>query len=105
MIVSATCSGGYAGVTRSYCIDTASVADGPAVAALVAAAFASATQAGRTGTPLGAVEASAGADLQQWSITVDDGGRAQTVTFAEDGAAALAWRPLLARLRGAAGRP
>jgi len=104
MIVTATCSGGFAGLSQTYRIDTASAPDGAAVEAMLAGAGLLAKPAG--GAPRAAAEgadatAATGADLQHWHITVVDGGHENTSAFADAGAPALRWRPLLQRLRAA----
>jgi hypothetical protein len=96
MLIIATSSGGFAGLTQRYEVDTKNNSLGPQLEALVA-----------TGplltAPAAAPAPSVGADLQRWQITVRDGEQEHTVTFADDGAAAAAaWKPLLAQLRAAA---
>jgi hypothetical protein len=98
MKITASGSGGFAGLSEHYTVDTAASAAGPALEAAVDDsgffAAAAATQA---------APAVVGADLMRWTITVDGGDRSQTLSFAEDGKAGSArWRDLLAQIRAAA---
>jgi hypothetical protein len=92
MKISATASGGFSGRCEHYELDTGQVEQGEAIEALLRDLdfFAAASAAG------------VGADIGRWDITVADGARAHTVTFAEDGSAGSApWQSLVARLRQA----
>jgi hypothetical protein len=93
MKISATGSGGFSGRCEHYELDTGQVEQGEAIEALLRDLdfFAAASSA-----------AGVGADIGRWDITVADGARAHTVTFAEDGSAGSAlWQSLVAHLRQA----
>lgn len=98
MRISASSSGGFAGLEEHYAIDTERHPQGGAIAAALASAgfFAELPDDKNT----------AGADLRYWQITVEAPGAAQarhSIRFAEDGSAANArWQELVARLRAAA---
>lgn len=85
--------GGLSGQPERYEVDTATLANGASIEAL-----------------LGSLEfmppprsAPVGADLAQWLITLDNGHQQHTVTFCEDGSAATApWQSLVAQLRASA---
>lgn len=98
MKITASGGGGFAGLREHHAIDTATDAAGPALEAAVRdSGFFAAAAAGP------APPQPTGADLMRWTITVDDGGRAHTLSFADDGKGANArWRDLLARIRAAA---
>jgi hypothetical protein len=93
MKISATGSGGFSGRSEYYELDTGQLDQGEAIEALLRQLdfFAAAPPA------------AVGADIGRWDITVADGAREHTVTFAEDGSAGSApWQALLARLRALA---
>jgi hypothetical protein len=94
MKISATSSGGYAGLAQHYEVDTAS---GPAGKALEQALKAHNYFAAAPSTePIGA-------DLLRWTLTFDDAGQQRSVSFVEDGQPANApWLELLAQIRAAA---
>jgi hypothetical protein len=98
MKITASGSGGLAGLSEHYAVDTTASAAGPALeAALRDSDFFAAAAAAQ------AAPARVGADLMRWTITVDGGGRSQTLSFAEDGKAGSArWHDLLAQIRAAA---
>lgn len=91
MKITARACGGFAGLDRSWEIDTAHAPDGPALEALLQRLdfF--------TAQPSSAI----GADLPRWDITVDDGPRCHTVSLADDGALGE-WRHLLEYLQRSA---
>ncbi|MDL2357502.1 MAG: hypothetical protein QFF03_19790 [Pseudomonadota bacterium] len=90
MKIRATGRGGFSGRSEHYEIDTGCHAHGAALDALV-------RQLDFAGA---AAPASLGADIGHWHITVDDGTRRHSASFAEDGSAAAApWQALLATLR------
>jgi hypothetical protein len=92
MKISATGGGGFAGQTAHFDVDTSQVANGRTIETLV-------SDIGFFSRP--PTEA-IGADMVRWTITIDDGPRSHTVTFAEDGSAESApWQTLLAHVRGA----
>lgn len=95
MKISATSSGGFAGITRQHEVDTATSPAGQALEAeLASRAF--------FATPHGAAEEPVGADIPRWTITVDADGQRHSVSFAEDGSPANArWRELLDRILAA----
>jgi hypothetical protein len=90
MKISATGSGGFSGRSEHYEVDTGALDQGASIEArLRALDFFGATP-----------PAAIGADLGRWDITVADGARRRTVTFAEDGSAGAApWQALVAHLR------
>jgi hypothetical protein len=90
MKITAKTSGGFAGRTECYELDTSCRPEGKSVESLL-------DQIGFFGaTP----SCSIGADIPRWEITVDDGPRRHTVTVTEDNlAAGTAWQALLAHLR------
>ena len=91
MIISATGSGGFSGRTEHYEFDTGQIDQGEALEALLHQLdfFGAATP-----------PATIGADIGRWHITVADGGREHSVTFAEDGSAGSApWQSLVSTLR------
>ena len=95
MKISATSSGGFAGLREHYEIDTEAHPAGHAIeAALAGAGFFSDARDS---------DAPVGADIPHWRITVEAPGARRTVTFAEDGGQAAArWQNLLAKLRASA---
>lgn len=91
MKISARACGGFAGLAEAYQLDTASLAEGPALETLL-----------RRLDFFGVAPGCAvGADLPRWEITVEDGPRCHTVFLREDGSDGP-WQHLLARLRHAA---
>ena len=92
MKITARTSGGFAGRSGCFELDTACDADGQAIEALL-------DQLDFFGArPQPAV----GADLVRWEITADDGRQRHTVVLHEDappGADAIGWPALLAHLR------
>ncbi len=92
MKISATGGGGFAGQTAHFDVDTSQVPNGRTIETIVSDIdFFSRP-------PTEAV----GADMVRWNITIDDGPRTHTVTFAEDGSAESApWQTLLAHIRAA----
>lgn len=95
MKISARSSGGFAGLSEQYDIDTQAHPAGPGLeATLASSGFFTHQQA--TGTQVGA-------DIPQWQITVDAPTARRTITFAEDGSAENAhWQQLLAQIRASA---
>ena len=95
MKISARSSGGFAGLSEQYEIDTQVHPAGPALeAALASSGFF---------THALAASEQLGADIAQWHITVDAPTARRTLTFAEDGSAESArWQQLLAQLRASA---
>lgn len=92
MKITASASGGFAGRSECYELDTSCRPDGKSVEALLHKLdfFAAAPPSGL------------GADIPRWEITVDDGPRRHTVTLTEDlVGAATEWQALLAHLRNA----
>lgn len=92
MKISAKGSGGFAGRTESYELDTSCRSDGTAVEELLQ----------RLDFFGAAPPCSVGADIPRWEITVDDGPRRHTVTLTEDGNDGDGWMTLLERLRNSA---
>lgn len=91
MKIEATSSGGFAGLTEQYEIDTQASASGAALeAALTESGFFEAE------AETGAI----GADLPHWRITVTADGRQHTLSLVEDGTSAR-WQNLLALIRAA----
>ena len=95
MKISARSSGGFAGLSEQYDIDTQAHPAGPGLeAALASSGFFTHPQA--TG-------AQVGADIPHWQITVDAPTARRTITFAEDGSAENArWQQLLTQIRASA---
>ena len=95
MKISARSSGGFAGLSEQYDIDTQAHPAGPGLeAALARSGFFTHQQA--TGEQLGA-------DIPRWRITVDAPTARHTITFAEDGSAENArWQQLLTQIRASA---
>ncbi|MGK5067511.1 hypothetical protein D3C81_223100 [compost metagenome] len=95
MKISARSSGGFAGLSEQYEIDTQAHPAGPGLeAALASSGFFTHAQASG---------AQVGADIPQWHITVDAPTARRTITFAEDGSAENArWQALVAQLRASA---
>ena len=94
MKISATSSGGYAGLVQHFEVDTASSPAGKAL-----------EQALKAHNYFAAPPAAApiGADLLSWTLTFDDAGQRRSVSFVEDGQPANApWQELLAQIRAAA---
>jgi hypothetical protein len=93
MRITAQGSGGFAGQAEQFEVDTARVAAGRSIEAMLR------DMDFFSRSPAPAV----GADLVTWTITVDDGVHRHSVRFADDGSAASApWQALLAQLRAAA---
>lgn len=95
MKISARSSGGFAGLSEQYEIDTQAHPAGPRLeAALASSGF-------FTQPP--ATDEQVGADIPRWQITVDAPTARRTITFAEDGSAENArWQQLLAQIRASA---
>jgi hypothetical protein len=90
MKITATGGGGFSGRAEHFELDTGSIAQGAALEALLRDLdfFAAAPP-----QPVGA-------DIGRWAITVADGARRHTVSFAEDGSAdAAPWQSLIATMR------
>ncbi|MFZ4876369.1 protealysin inhibitor emfourin [Janthinobacterium sp. Mn2066] len=94
MKISASSSGGFAGLHEHYEIDTQTHPAGHSLeAALASSGFFNGSQGGQ-----GAV----GADLVHWRITVDAPHARRTISFAEDGSAEnTRWQDLVAQIRAA----
>ncbi|MFL6674008.1 MAG: protealysin inhibitor emfourin [Massilia sp.] len=91
MKITAKASGGFAGRTECYELDTSCRANGKSVESLL-------HQLDFFGAA--APSCGIGADMQRWEITVDDGPRRRTVTLTEDPAtSATGWHALLEHLR------
>ncbi|MBE3026106.1 hypothetical protein GQ37_010895 [Janthinobacterium sp. BJB1] len=95
MKISARSSGGYAGLSEHYEIDTQVHPAGPRLeAALASSGFF---------TDNHAMGEQVGADIPQWRITVEAPTARRTLTFAEDGSAENArWQQLVAQIRASA---
>jgi hypothetical protein len=90
MKITAKASGGFAGRSECYELDTTGRPDGKSVEALLRQLdfFGAAPTCG------------VGADIPRWEITVADGPRCHTVVVTEDGGVGAAgWQELLAHLR------
>jgi hypothetical protein len=93
MKITAKSTGGFAGRTECYELDTSCRPEGKSVESLL-------DRIGFFGATPGC---SIGADIPRWEITVDDGPRRHTVTLSEDNLATeIGWQSLLEHLRGAA---
>ena len=90
MKISATGSGGFSGLREHYELDTGELDQGASIEALLHSLdFFDA-----------APPPALGADIGRWDITVADGARCHTVTFAEDGSDDSApWQALVSQLR------
>ncbi len=92
MKITATGSGGFAGLAQHFEVDTQTSPAGPALeAALASCGFFSAS--GDAGDALGA-------DLGRWTITADDGRQRHSLSFVETGAPP--WQNLLDLIRSTA---
>ena len=93
MKISATGSGGFSGLREHFELDTGELDQGASIEALLHSLdFFSA-----------APPPTLGADIGRWNITVADGARHHTVTFAEDGSPDSApWQALVSQLRNLA---
>jgi hypothetical protein len=90
MKITARTSGGFAGRSACFELDTACHADGRAIESLL--------------DQLDFFDArpqpALGADLVRWEITADDGQRCRTVVLHEDGGReSVAWQALITHLR------
>ncbi len=90
MKITATGGGGFSGRSERFELDTGRIENGAALEALL--------------RDLDFFKAApprpVGADIGRWDITVADGAREHTVSFAEDGSADSApWQTLVAKLR------
>ncbi|OBV40020.1 protealysin inhibitor emfourin [Janthinobacterium psychrotolerans] len=96
MKISATSSGGFAGLREHYEIDTRAHPAGQALeAALAGCGFFSAPPASDQ-----AGSEALGADIAQWRITVESPDSQHTITFAEDGSEETTrWQQLVAKIR------
>jgi hypothetical protein len=93
MKIKAKASGGIAGRTDCYELDTQCAANGKSVEDLVHHIDFFGSEPG----------CALGADIRRWEITVDDGPRQRTVTVFEDGASGgPGWQTLLEHLRNTA---
>jgi len=93
MKITAKASGGFAGHSECYELDTSCHADGKSVEALLQ----------RLDFFGAAPPHAIGADIPRWEITVDDGPRRRTVVLQDDGSAGTAgWHRLLEHLRHSA---
>ena len=95
MKISASGSGGFAGLSEQYDIDTQAHPAGPGLeAALASSGFFTHAQAAGD---------QVGADIPCWQITVDAPNARRTITFAEDGSAENErWQSLVAQIRAIA---
>ncbi|HEV7814418.1 MAG TPA: protealysin inhibitor emfourin [Janthinobacterium sp.] len=95
MKITATGSGGFAGLSERYEIDTETSPAGKALEAALA-------DSGFFAAPAQATPQHAGADLVRWTISVEYGGRQHAVSFVEDGSSDYErWQNLLAHIRAA----
>ena len=89
MKITARASGGFAGRTERFELDTGCHRDGRAIESLLERL-----------DFFGAMPARpVGADLVRWEITDDDGRRCRTLTLPEGGADAAGWQALIEHLR------
>jgi hypothetical protein len=92
MKITAKASGGLAGRTERFELDTTCAANGRSVEDLVRdLGFFGATPA-----------CGVGADIPHWEITVHDGPRRHTVTVTDDGSGGAGWQALIEHLRNTA---
>ncbi|WP_300750756.1 protealysin inhibitor emfourin [Janthinobacterium sp.] len=94
MKISASSSGGFAGLHEHYEIDTQTHPAGHKLeAALASSGFFNGSLASETAV---------GADMVHWRITVDAPDARRTISFAEDGSAEnTRWQTLVAQIRAA----
>jgi hypothetical protein len=92
MKITATGSGGFAGTVQRHAVDTGSSAAGPALEAAV-------RDSGFFDAPAGPEPV--GADLQRWTIQIEDHGRSHSLLFADGSPDAAHWQPLLALILAA----
>lgn len=83
MKINAHACGGFAGLDRSWEIDTAHAPDGAALEQLL----------GKINFSRADPAAAAGADLPRWDLTIDDGQRCHRLSVVDDGSAGE-WRHL-----------
>lgn len=94
MKISASGSGGFAGLAEHFELDTTRVDNGKAIEELLRN-----LDFFRSSAP---AADHIGADIPRWDITVADAGRARTISFLDDGSAeSQPWQALLAQLRSA----
>lgn len=91
MKITARASGGFAGRTERFELDTGCHRDGRAIESLL----------DRLDAFHAAPACPVGADQVHWEITLDDGARCRTVTLTEDGAGPAGWQALIGHLRAA----
>ena len=92
MKISASGGGGFSGISEHYEVDTAAIPNGDVLEELL-----------RSVDFLASSLDPVGADIPHWDITIEDGGAAHTITFAEDGSAESApFQALLEELRASA---
>ncbi len=92
MKVTAHGSGGFSGQAAHFELDTAKLANGKEIEALL-----------QNLDFLPAPPQPVGADIERWHLTIDDDGAQRTLAFANDGSAQAApWQALVEGLRAAA---
>lgn len=92
MKISAKGGGGFTGQAEHYEVDTARLANGEALEAML-------RKLDFLEAPPGAV----GADIPHWEVTIKDGPSQHKICFTEDGSSATApWQSLIAALRNVA---
>lgn len=95
MKISATASGGFAGITENYVIDTADQPPPPELKNLLDAVD-------FLNVDSSVPQQTTGADMRHWEITLTDEKQHHTVTFIEDGSPETAdWQKLVATIRNA----
>jgi hypothetical protein len=95
MKITATVSGGFAGLTEKYEIDT-SLQSSAATKKLEK----SIEEINFFQTPENLQEELIGADMMRWKITISDGDRQHSVSFIEDGSAQIIdWKKLIQQIK------
>jgi hypothetical protein len=95
MKISATVSGGFAGLEEAYHVDTEK---SPTMA--MRALEATIEKIGFFDAPANLQEEFIGADAMRWTITIVDGSRQHSVSFVEDGSTEIvAWQELVEQIK------
>jgi hypothetical protein len=95
MKISATVSGGFAGLEEAYHVDTEK---GPTMA--MRALEAAIEKIGFFDAPANLQEEFIGADAMGWTITIIDRSRQHSVSFVEDGSPEIViWRELIEQIK------
>jgi hypothetical protein len=97
MKITATVSGGFAGLSETHQVDTKTKPSATAQALEKAIHEIGILEGAKPNQ-----DELIGADMMRWKITVLDGSREQTVSLVEDGSAQIApWKELLSQIKAA----